>query len=75
MQINAKDWANADEWLTTVQLAALTKTSRSLWDKMRVRGDSPPWVQCGNRPRYRRVEIEAWLIARSIRSTSQKRCL
>lgn len=72
MDIIAKDWVNADDWLTTDQLAALTKTSRSLWDKARVRGDGPPWSLCGNRPRYRRVDVEAWLISRTIHSTSQR---
>ncbi|WP_278374007.1 helix-turn-helix transcriptional regulator [Sphingobium xenophagum] len=72
MDIDHKTWQSADEWLTTVQLAALTKTSRSLWDKMRVRGDGPAWSRCGNRPRYRRADVEAWLLARTIRNTSQR---
>lgn len=72
MEIDHKRWANADEWLTTVQLAALTKTSRSLWDKARVRGDGPPWSPCGNRPRYRRIDVQEWLISRSIHNTSQR---
>lgn len=73
MNIDINEWAVAEEWLTTVQLAALTKTRRSFWDKARVRGDGPPWSLCGNRPRYRRIDVEAWLISRSIRSTSQPR--
>jgi hypothetical protein len=72
MEIDYKQWATAEEWLTTTQLAALTKTSRSFWDKARVRGDGPPWTAFGNRPRYRRADIEAWIIARTIRSTSQR---
>lgn len=72
MDIDPKQWANADEWLTTLQLAALTKTSRSFWDKKRGRGGGPAWSDCGNRPRYRRADVEAWLISRSIRNTSQR---
>lgn len=71
MDIDPKQWANAGEWLTTLELAALTKTSRSFWDKKRWRGDGPPYTDFG-RPRYRRADVEAWLISRSIRSTSQK---
>ena len=72
MKINPNTWANADDWLSTVELAALTKTSRSFWDKMRGRGDGPPWSDFGNRPRYWRADVETWLISRSIRSTSQR---
>lgn len=72
MDIDHKEWTSADEWLTTAQLAALTKTSRSFWDKARVRGDGPRWTSFGNRPRYRRADVEAWTIARSIRNTSQR---
>lgn len=71
MNIDQKEWASADDWLTTEQLAALTKTSRSFWDKARVRGDGPRWSRIGNRPRYRRADAEAWIIARSLHSTSQ----
>jgi hypothetical protein len=73
MNINPKEWANADEWMTTVQLADATKTSRSFWDKARVRGDGPPYVLVGNRPRYNRSTTEAWLIGRTVRSTSERR--
>lgn len=72
MDIDPKRWTSADDWLSTAQLAALTKTSRSFWDKARGRGDGPPWSDCGNRPRYRRADVEAWLISRSIRSTSER---
>lgn len=72
MNIDHKQWANADEWVTTVQLSTLTKTSRSFWDKARVRGDGPPWTFFGNRPRYRLTDIEAWIGARTILSTSQR---
>lgn len=72
MEINHKQWAKADEWLSTTQLAALTETSRSFWDKGRVRGDGPPFTYFGNRPRYRRADVEAWIIARTVGSTSKR---
>jgi len=73
MEINLKKWALADEWMTTDQLATITKTSRSYWDKARDRGDGPAYTLVGNRPRYNRSAVEAWLIARTIRSTSERR--
>lgn len=73
MDIDLKKWALADEWMTTDQLAAATKTSRSFWDKARVRGDGPAYAIVGNRPRYQRSAVESWLIARTIRSTSERR--
>lgn len=73
MDIDPKEWKNADEWMTTAQIATVTKTSRSFWDKARVRGDGPPYTLIGNRPRYNRGATEAWLIARTIRSTSERR--
>lgn len=72
MDIDHKHWANAGEWLSTAELANLTKTSRSFWDKARVRGDGPPYTRFGAHPRYRRADVEAWVIARTIRSTSQR---
>ena len=72
MDIDLKQWATANDWLTTTQLAALTKTSRSFWDKKRGQGGGPAWSDCGNRPRYRRADVEAWLISRSIQNTSQR---
>lgn len=72
MDINHEKWTSADEWLSTDQLACLTKTSRSYWDKARVRGDGPPYIMVGNRPRYNHGGTEKWLIARTIRSTSER---
>lgn len=72
MEIDPKQWANADEWMTTDQLASNTNTSRSFWDKARVRGDGPPYILVGNRPRYNRTTTETWLIARTVRSTSER---
>lgn len=72
MDIDPKQWAKADDWLTTLELAALTKTSRSFWDKKRGQGGGPRWCDFGNRPRYRRADVEAWLISRSIHNTSQR---
>ena len=36
----------------------------------KVRGDGPKWTLFGNRQRYRRTDVEAWIGPRAIRSTS-----
>lgn len=63
----------ADEWLTTADLARITNTSVSFWEKLRVRGgkDSLPYSYIGRRVRYRRADVDAWLSARSKKSTSE----
>ncbi len=72
MEIDHEEWDNANEWLSTLEIAALTKTSRSFWDKMRGRGGGPEWTDFGNRPRYNRAKVEVWIISRTIRNTSQR---
>ena len=74
MNIDYNDWRNANPWLTTRQLANLTSTSTDFWAKLRGRGgkDSLPYSLIGNRPRYRKEDVEAWLIARTVRSTSER---
>lgn len=71
MDIDYKQWANADEWLTSEQLAALTITSTTFWARARTRGDGPPWTLVGSRPHYRRADIEAWIISSTIDSATQ----
>ena len=72
MKSDAKTFEAEDEWMSTVALAKATHSSRSYWDKARIRGDGPPYVLIGNRPRYKRADIVAWLTARSINSTSAR---
>ena len=71
MKIDAIALAAEDEWMSTVALAKATNSSRSYWDKARVRGDGPPYILLGNRPRYNRGCTFAWLAARSVNSTSE----
>lgn len=40
--------------------------------KMRVDGDGPPFVRMGRKVGYRITDLDAWLAARVVTSTSQK---
>jgi predicted DNA-binding transcriptional regulator AlpA len=61
-----------DELMTTEELAAMTKTPPSRWNKARLTGDSPPFVKLGHLVRYRRSDVLAWLAAQPrVNSTSE----
>lgn len=75
MPTNDKTHDAIDEWLTTADLARITNTSISFWEKLRVRGGNEclPFTRVGRGVRYRRADIDAWLSARSQHSTSEGR--
>lgn len=50
--------------------SAMTGISVSSLQKMRVRGDGPPFAKVGNRVRYRVADLEAYLAERVVSSTS-----
>jgi hypothetical protein len=50
--------------------AALTSISVSSLQKMRVRGDGPPFAKLGNRVRYRVADLEAYVANSVVTSTS-----
>ncbi|MBJ7526265.1 MAG: helix-turn-helix domain-containing protein [Sphingomonadaceae bacterium] len=72
MQLNEKNLTCDSDWLTTAQVAKLTQTSQNFWEKLRVRGYGPKYSRVGNRPRYRRADLEQWLENRSARSTAER---
>lgn len=51
--------------------SALTCISVSSLQKMRGRGDGPPYAKLGNRVRYRVADLEAYVAASVIASTCQ----
>ncbi|MDH4986208.1 helix-turn-helix domain-containing protein [Aminobacter anthyllidis] len=53
----------ADEWLSTKEVARLTKLSVSFFEQARIRGrdGGPPWHKIGGSVRYRLSEVLAWL--------------
>lgn len=61
-----------DDLLTTAELAALTKTPASRWNKGRLTGDGPPFIKLGHLVRYRREDVRDWLSAQPrVTSTSE----
>jgi predicted DNA-binding transcriptional regulator AlpA len=58
--------------LRTHQAAPYVGLTKSTLAKMRIRGDGPPYMKVGPRVViYDQDELDAWLAARSRRSTSQ----
>lgn len=49
----------------------LTGISVSSLQKMRIRGDGPPYAKLGNRVRYRVSDLESFVAARVVHSTSE----
>lgn len=52
--------------LNTTQLAWITDTSKSTWEKMRMRGQGPQYIKVRNLVWYRRADVDAWLAAHEI---------
>jgi excisionase family DNA binding protein len=60
------------ELWTEEQFAQHAKISRSTIQKMRVRGNSCPYLKVGRLVRYNPEDVQAWLASRVTTSTSQK---
>jgi hypothetical protein len=52
--------------LNTAELAWLTDTSKSTWEKMRMRGEGPSYIKVRNLIWYRWADVDAWLSAHEI---------
>lgn len=59
------------EILDTPEAASFVKLSAVTMERLRVKGDGPPYCKLGKAVRYRRIDLEAWLASRLIRSTSE----
>lgn len=64
---------NSGEYLDVNDLERLTKISKSTWDKKRLTGDGPRFIKIGRAVRYRLSDVEAWLAAHAVSSTSEVR--
>jgi hypothetical protein len=65
-------FGNSSEYTDTEGLAAATHTSKSFWEKRRVRGgkETPPFITCGAKVLYKWSDVHAWLADRKHGSTS-----
>ena len=59
-------------YLTTKELAELTRTQPQTWRKKRWQGGGPRFIKLGNRCLYRRADVEEWLSDRSYSSTAEQ---
>ena len=57
--------------LTTAEGADRLGWNTNTLDKRRVSGDTPPYIKLGRCIRYREEDLEAWLAARVVNSTSE----
>lgn len=53
------------------EAAKLLDVAPNTLAKMRIAGNGPSFVKVGRNVRYRPADIEAWVNARTVRSTSQ----
>ena len=56
--------------LTQSDAAKLLRLSERTLERLRLTGGGPSFVKCGRSVRYRECDLEAWIAARVIGSTS-----
>jgi excisionase family DNA binding protein len=61
------DWP---EWMAPPSAAKYLNTSTSTLAKLRLRGGGPTFCRIGRAIRYRRTDLDGWLLATRRRSTS-----
>jgi excisionase family DNA binding protein len=57
--------------LTQRDAATLLRLSERTLERLRVSGAGPVYVKAGRLVRYREADLEAWIAARTINSTSE----
>lgn len=67
----AQDENSQFQFLNTREASAYLGVSASLLEKMRVRGDGPPYAKLGARVIYLREDLDQLMKARRVRSTSE----
>jgi predicted DNA-binding transcriptional regulator AlpA len=63
---------NFSKYMKPPQAAAYLQVSKSALAKKRVYGDGPKFVRWGRAVRYRREDLDAYMAARLVRSTSER---
>jgi predicted DNA-binding transcriptional regulator AlpA len=61
-----------DPLLSDHDLELITGRARSCWQKDRLAGTGPRFIRVGRLIRYRRSDVDAWLTARTVNSTSDR---
>lgn len=61
-----------DRWVNTEEAARHIGLAVSTLQKARLYGNSPPYSKAGRAVRYRLSDLDAWMAARTVSSTSQK---
>ena len=56
--------------LTQVEAARLLRLSERTLERLRLTGGGPLYVKAGRAVRYREADLEAWIAARVVSSTS-----
>ena len=54
--------------LNTAELARITRTSKSTWEKMRVDRRGPSYIKVRNLVWYRRADVAEWLSAHDVQT-------
>ena len=58
--------------LTQGEAARLLRLSERTLERLRLQGGGPLYVKAGRAVRYREADLEAWITARIINSTSEE---
>jgi excisionase family DNA binding protein len=58
--------------LTQSDAAKLLRLSERTLERLRLQGGGPLYVKAGRSVRYREADIEAWITARVVNSTSEE---
>ena len=56
--------------LTQRDAASLLRLSERTLERLRLQGGGPAFVKAGRAVRYRETDLEAWIVARVVSSTS-----
>ena len=62
-----------DRWVNTEEAARHIGLAVSTLEKARLYGNSPPYSKAGRSVRYRLSDLDTWMNARVVESTSQQR--
>lgn len=56
--------------MNTKEAAVYVRLGKPTLERFRITGDGPAYVKLGSAVRYRKSDLDAWLVSRVMRSTS-----